>query len=57
MEERSGYGVGVLCVGWEAAIRAVEWEGHEMDGGDWRDGGLEGLDVERGVGKGYGVGS
>lgn len=37
-------------------IRAVEGEGHETDGGYWREGGLEGLDVERGVDKGYGVG-
>lgn len=55
-EQREGYGICVFCMGWETVIRAVEGEGHETDGGHWREGGLEGLDVETGVDKGYGVG-
>lgn len=36
-EEVEGVEVGVFYVGREAVIRAVEREGGETDGGDWRE--------------------
>lgn len=48
-EEAGGEGVGVFGVVGEAVSGAGEGEGGEMEGGAWREGGLEGLDVEWGA--------
>lgn len=54
-DEVVGNGVGVLGVGWEAVVGAAEGDLDEANGGVWREGGAELLDVERGVDKRYGV--
>lgn len=48
-----GEQIGVLGVGGEAVIGAVEGELEEADGGRRRNGGFEFLDVERGVEEDY----
>lgn len=47
--------VGVLRVRRQAVVGAGERDFKEVNGGVWRERGLEVLDVEWGVDKGYGV--